>query len=124
MKNILVIEDNIELRENTAELLELAGYNVLTAQNGKVGFEAAMSFHPDVILCELIMPKWDGAYFLKMISEEKEMKEIPLLFFSTGFIPSYLDEETGGIKFINKPFSGEELLNAVAAKIPANKKYN
>jgi CheY-like chemotaxis protein len=42
MKNLLLIEDNDEIRENTAEILELAGYKVSTAENGKVGVEQAL----------------------------------------------------------------------------------
>ena len=42
MKSILVIDDNADIRENTAEILELAGYNVITAENGKKGVDAAL----------------------------------------------------------------------------------
>lgn len=117
MKTILVIEDNLELRENTAELLELAGYNVLTADNGKVGFEQALYYHPDVIVCDIGMPDYDGNYFLKLIKNEDSTKETPLVFFSAGSASPAIrkDIEEGGSKYLNKPFSGEQLLNAIAA---------
>ena len=63
MKTVLVIEDNLELRENTTELLELAGYKVFTANDGKQGFEQALLYHPDVIICDIMMPVWDGSVF-------------------------------------------------------------
>ena len=47
MKKILVIDDNTDIRENTAEILALAGYNVLTAENGKAGVEMALEQIPD-----------------------------------------------------------------------------
>ena len=47
MKNILLIEDSDIVRENTAEILELAGYDVCTAENGKVGVEKALATKPD-----------------------------------------------------------------------------
>jgi len=56
MKKILLIEDNAEIRENTAEILELAGYKVSTAENGKSGLEEAMVFKPQLIICDIMMP--------------------------------------------------------------------
>ena len=117
MKSVLVIEDNLELRENTTELLELAGYKVFTADDGKLGFEQALRYHPDVIVCDIMMPVWDGSFFLKQIKNESSTKKIPLVFFSAGSAPPYIrkDIEAGGSKYLNKPFTGDELLNAVAA---------
>ena len=50
MKKILLIEDNADVRENTAEILELAKYNVITAENGKIGVDLAMKEKPDLII--------------------------------------------------------------------------
>ena len=52
MKTILIIEDNADVRENTAEILELANYKVLTAENGKKGVELAQKSKPDLIICD------------------------------------------------------------------------
>jgi len=60
MKKILVIEDNPSVLENTAELLELSNYHVLTAENGKKGVEVAIREKPDLILCDIMMPEVDG----------------------------------------------------------------
>jgi CheY-like chemotaxis protein len=60
MKNILVIDDNTEIRENTAEILSLAGYNTFTAENGKRGIEVAVKEIPDLIVCDIMMPELDG----------------------------------------------------------------
>ncbi|MEP6684791.1 MAG: response regulator, partial [Parafilimonas sp.] len=60
MKKILVIEDNDEVRENIAEILELSSYNVITAENGKAGVEAALKEVPDLIICDIMMPVLDG----------------------------------------------------------------
>ena len=59
-KTILVIDDNNDLRENTAEILDLAGYKTLTAENGKRGVEVATREKPDVIVCDIMMPELDG----------------------------------------------------------------
>ena len=59
-KTILLIEDDVVLRENTAELLELSNYTVYTAPNGKIGIEKAIAQNPDVIICDIMMPEIDG----------------------------------------------------------------
>ena len=59
-KKILIIEDDKLLRENTAEILELANYEVFTAENGKLGVEQARKQDPDVIVCDIMMPELDG----------------------------------------------------------------
>ena len=58
--HILIIEDNEEIRENTAEILELANYRVSTAENGKIGIEKAQADKPDLIICDVMMPILDG----------------------------------------------------------------
>ena len=57
MKRILVIEDNVEVRENLTEILELYGYSVEEAVNGKDGVEKALAAPPDLILCDVMMPE-------------------------------------------------------------------
>ena len=59
-KTILLIEDNLEMRENTAEIIELANYKVITAENGKIGVDMAKKHHPDLIICDIMMPEMDG----------------------------------------------------------------
>ena len=60
MKTILIIEDNNDIRESTAEILELAGYTVLQGENGKSGVDLAYQNKPDMILCDIMMPELDG----------------------------------------------------------------
>ena len=74
MKKLLLIEDNDEIRENTAEILELAMYNVYTAENGKVGVEKAIDIKPDLIICDITMPLLDGYGVLHAIQKIEEIK--------------------------------------------------
>ncbi len=60
MKKILIIEDNLEVRENAAEIIELSSYKVVTAENGKIGVELALKEKPDLIVCDIMMPVLDG----------------------------------------------------------------
>ena len=59
-KSILVIEDNLEMRENISEILELSNYSVTTAEDGKKGVAAAKSDLPDLIICDVMMPELEG----------------------------------------------------------------
>lgn len=116
MNRILVIEDNGEVRENTAELLEISGYLVRTAENGKEGFEEAVSFKPDIILCDMMMPKMDGTAFFKVIKGHESTSKIPIIFFSAGTpfakVRKLLMEQ--GDAYLSKPFTMEELMAAIA----------
>lgn len=80
MKKILVIEDNLEVRENLQEILELSGYQVDVAEDGTVGVELALSEHPDLILCDVMMPRLDGFGVLNILSKRPETADIPFVF--------------------------------------------
>ena len=82
MKNLLLIEDNDEIRENTAEILELAGYKVATAENGKVGVEKALAEKPDLIVCDVMMPVLDGYGVLHLLNKNPESKRHSFYFFN------------------------------------------
>ena len=69
MKKLLLIEDDVTVRENTAELLELSNYNVITASNGKLGIETAKQEIPDIIICDIMMPEIDGYGVLEALSK-------------------------------------------------------
>ena len=116
MKKILIIEDNDEIRENTAELLALHNYNVFTAEEGGEGFDLAKKHGPDVILCDIMMPETDGTRFLKLARNDDAVRNIPLIFFSAGTavpeVQQSLAKASNG--FLKKPFTEEELLNAIA----------
>ena len=127
MNNILIIEDNREVRENTAELLELSNYNVFTASNGYIGYELAKKHQPDLILCDMMMPETDGNAFLQLAKEDGNLAGIPLIFFTAG-TPS-LEMRTRMVKeghqFLFKPFTEEALLGTIqSGLIKKNGHYN
>tara|TARA_R110002049_G_scaffold281127_1_gene460570 strand:+ start:313 stop:633 length:321 start_codon:yes stop_codon:yes gene_type:complete len=82
MKTILLIEDDRALRENTEELLELSGYSMITAPNGKIGIQLAKEKLPDIIVCDIMMPEVDGYGVLKDLSSDEKTKHIPFIFLS------------------------------------------
>ena len=79
-KKILVIDDNIDIRENIAEILDLANYTTFTAENGKKGIEAAMKEKPSLIICDIMMPDLDGYGVLHLLRKNPEKQNIPFIF--------------------------------------------
>ena len=80
MKKILLIEDNQNIRENTAEILELANDKVFTAENGKIGVEAALEHKPDLIICDIMMPVLDGYGVLHLLHKNPSVENTPFIF--------------------------------------------
>jgi CheY-like chemotaxis protein/CRP-like cAMP-binding protein len=119
MKSILVIDDNIDIRENTAEILELAGYKTFTAENGKQGVEAALKEKPDVIVCDIMMPELDGYGVLHLLRKNADTEHIPFVFLTAKTERSDFRKgmEMGADDFITKPFEEIELLNAIETRL-------
>lgn len=119
MKSILVIDDNLDIRENTAEILELAGYKTATAENGKKGAEWALKNRPDLIVCDIMMPELDGYGVLHLLRKNPNTQLIPFIFLTAKTERSDMRKgmEMGADDYITKPFDGIELLNAVELRL-------
>jgi DNA-binding response OmpR family regulator len=119
MKKILLIEDNPEIRENTAEILSLANYDVITAENGKVGVALAQEQSPDLIICDIMMPELDGYGVLHILSKGDDTASIPFIFLTAKTEKSDLRKgmELGADDYLTKPFDDTELLNAIATRL-------
>jgi CRP-like cAMP-binding protein/ActR/RegA family two-component response regulator len=117
-KKILLIEDSQEMRENTAEILELASYHVFTASNGKEGVELAHKEKPDLIICDIMMPLLDGYGVLHMLSKNDASSSIPFIFLTAKAERNDFRKgmEMGADDYITKPFDDIELLNAVESR--------
>lgn len=119
MKKILLIEDNPEIRENTSEILELAGYNVLTAANGKLGVELAQHKSPDLIICDIMMPELDGYGVLHILSKAEETAAIPFIFLTAKTEKTDIRKgmNLGADDYLTKPFDDTDLLNAIETRL-------
>jgi CRP/FNR family transcriptional regulator, polysaccharide utilization system transcription regulator len=122
MKKILLIEDNQEIRENTAEILTLANYKVLEASHGKEGVDLAKREHPDLIICDIMMPQLDGYGVLHMLSKQTETASIPFIFLTA---KSEKDDFRKGMNlgaddYLTKPFDDVELLDVVEMRLRKN----
>ena len=124
MEKILLIEDNEALRENTAEILSLAQYKVLVAENGKIGIEMARQHQPDLIICDIMMPVLDGFGVFQIISKEPELQQIPFIFLSAKSERNDLRKgmEMGADDYITKPFTDAELINAIHTRLEKTKR--
>lgn len=119
MKKILLIEDNDDIRNNTAEILELSNYKVIVAENGKTGVEKAIEHKPDLIICDIMMPVLDGYGVLHAVHKNEEIKNIPFIFLTAKTERSDFRKgmELGADDYITKPFNATELLNAVDSRL-------
>ena len=115
MKTILVIEDNKNILENLTEYLEMEGYKILSANNGKRGVEPAREFIPDLIICDVLMHEMDGYGVLHILLDTSETHGIPFIF-STSMSEKVDRSEAlslGADDYIVKPFDMEVLLKMV-----------
>ncbi len=119
MKKILIIEDNQDVRENLAEILELSGYTALTAENGKVGAAKAQTDLPDLILCDIMMPELDGYGVLHILSRQATTADIPFI-----FLTAKAEKEDfrrgmalGADDYIVKPFDDAVLLQTIESRL-------
>jgi DNA-binding response OmpR family regulator len=119
MKSVLVIDDNPDIRDNTAEILELAGYRTFTAENGKKGVEVALREKPDVIVCDIMMPELDGYGVLHLLRKNADTEHIPFVFLTAKTERSDFRKgmEMGADDYITKPFEDIELLNAIEVRL-------
>jgi CRP/FNR family transcriptional regulator, cyclic AMP receptor protein len=119
MKKILVIEDNNDIRTNTAEILELSNYEVITAENGKVGVLKALESKPDLIICDITMPELDGYGVIHAVQKNEAIKNTPFIFLTARTERADFRKamELGADDYLTKPFDGTELLNAVSGRL-------
>jgi DNA-binding response OmpR family regulator len=121
--SILVIDDNNDIRENTAEILEMAGYKTFTAENGKRGVDVAIKEKPSVIICDIMMPELDGYGVLHLLRKNSDTESIPFIFLTAKTERSDFRKgmEMGADDYITKPFDDIELLNAIEVRLKKTK---
>lgn len=118
-KKVLIIEDNTDIRENVVEILELAGYEVFDADNGKAGVDLAVKNLPDIILCDIMMPELDGYGVLYLLHKNPATAVIPFIFLTAKAERLDLRKgmEMGADDYLTKPFDDMELLHAIETRL-------
>lgn len=124
MDTILLIDDNFEILENLTEYLEIKGYKILAANNGKMGLELASEYKPDLIICDALMPEMDGHEVLRLLLEKASTHEIPFIFSTS--MSEVIDRNEalhlGADDYIIKPFELLNLLQLVKIWIKSGSK--
>jgi CheY-like chemotaxis protein len=119
MKKILVIEDEIFIRENLIELLEIEGFQAVGAENGDLGVKLAKEYLPDLILCDVMMPELDGYGVLEVLRQDSLTALIPFIFLTASADRSNLQKirELGINDYILKPFNVDKFLATITARL-------
>ncbi|MCS6809120.1 MAG: response regulator [Bacteroidota bacterium] len=120
MKRILVIEDDVSLREFMIKyFLEKEGYQVITAENGEVGLAKATQELPDLIICDIMMPKMNGYEVIQALHENPATASIPFIFLTAMSDRANIRDgmNLGADDFLTKPFVSQELISAVNKRL-------
>ena len=119
MKTVLIIEDELTVRESLVDLLEIEGFRAIAANNGKMGLEIALKELPDLVLCDISMPGLDGFGVLQELRENPDTGAIPFVFLTARTTKGDFRRgmELGADDYLFKPFTIDELLNAIAARL-------
>ncbi|HWS24845.1 MAG TPA: response regulator transcription factor [Anaerolineales bacterium] len=116
-EKILVVEDEISLRESLAFTLQKQGYEVIAVSDGANALESARLSHPDLILLDLMIPKIDGTQVCKILRKEGFQNPILMVTAKADEIDKILGLEIGADDYISKPFSMRELVARVKSHL-------
>jgi CheY-like chemotaxis protein len=112
MKRVLIIEDNAAIREGIAEVLELEGYAVAEAGDGREGLEKAHETAPNLIILDLMMPCMNGWEFRAAQKQSPQLAGIPVVVLSAVATEPWSDMDDVSARF-PKPFDVAALVSAV-----------
>jgi PAS domain S-box-containing protein len=124
MSKVLIIEDDLNLQRTTCEFLQEEGYTVISASNGIEGIQYAVEELPDIILCDIAMPKLNGYEVFKFLSENSSTSSIPFVFLTakTEKEDVRTGMQLGADDYITKPFDFDELITAIKVRIEKHNK--
>ena len=118
MTKILVIEDDIVIKDNIINILKEESFQAIDAANGLVGLKLAQEYLPDLILCDVKMPDINGYEVLKTLKSTHATSWIPFIFLTsnTNRLAWRMGMELGADDYLTKPFTPQELLKAIAIR--------
>lgn len=119
MKRILVIEDQAPMRRNIALMLEMEGFEVFTAANGRTGVEVALEKRPDLVICDVMMPELDGHGVVQRLRAEETTATVPFIFLTARSDKGdvRIGMNFGADDYLIKPVVREDLLAAVETRL-------
>lgn len=118
-KTILIIEDDLNIRESLGELLMSQGYKTLIQENGKKGIACALQEFPDLIICDIMMPEANGYEVIQALQNHDSLKCIPFIFLSAKSQQSDMRTGmcSGADDYLTKPFKARDLFSAVETRL-------
>lgn len=119
MPKILTIEDEDNIRDTIIETLTLEGFEVIQAENGKVGLKLAQEHLPDLIICDVIMPELNGYDVLRQLNQQRQTQGIPFIFLTAknSLKDFRYGMNLGANDYLMKPFTTQELVMAVKSRL-------
>ncbi|MDX2212342.1 MAG: response regulator [Oculatellaceae cyanobacterium bins.114] len=119
MSKILVIEDERPVRTNIVDLLTVEGFEAIGAENGRAGLQLIQEQEPDLVICDVLMPKMDGFEVLRALGQRPDIESVPFIFLTAKTERSDMRQgmELGAYDYLTKPFTRTELLGAVHAQL-------
>lgn len=119
MTKILVIEDEVSVRENLVDLLEANDYDVICAENGYIGAVWAFEHIPDLIICDVMMPEVNGHEVLEALRQSSTTAMIPFIFLTAMSDTKSIRKgiELGADDYLTKPFESIDLLKSIEVKL-------
>ena len=119
MQTILVIEDEAQTRKVLLNCLKFEGYRAIEADNGRIGIKLAQEYHPDLIVCDIMMPDIDGYEVLYMLRQQLSTLAIPIIFLTAKVSMSDLRRgmDLGAEDYLTKPCNVERFLTAITTRL-------
>lgn len=119
MTKILVIEDELYVRENIVDLLEAEDFEVFSTENGILGILWAQENLPDLVICDVMMPEINGHDVLAEMRELPNIELTPFIFLTAMANKDDIRHgmELGADDYLTKPFTRDELLNAISSRL-------
>ena len=120
MQTVLVIEDEAPLRANIVRILSAEGYRVVAAADGEEGIQRVTEERPDLVICDILMPRLDGFGVLAALRSRPETAALPFIFLTASADKDDLARglKSGANEYVTKPFKIAGLLAAVRRLLP------
>ena len=109
---ILIVEDDAHIRQGLIDALAREGYDLIAAENGKVGLEKYLAEKPDFVILDVMMPQMDGWELLQLLKLDEQVHHIPIIVCSAWDDPN-LSRNLGAAAFLKKPATQKMLLEVV-----------
>ena len=124
MEKILIVEDDLSIRETLTDILELSGYNVIVTKNGREGYDSIMENIPDLVLCDVDMPEIDGFELLSSLNQKLKDGVVPPFIFLTAKADTQNLRQgmsLGADDYILKPFNHIYILEIIRMRLDKRK---